>query len=67
VLWLELPEEIDTFALHRRAVAEGIVFVPGELFSASGQYRNCLRLACGHPWKEETEAAIRRLGALIGR
>jgi len=67
VLWLELPEEIDTFALHRRAVAEGIVFVPGELFSASGQYRNCLRLACGHPWKDETEAAIRRLGALIGR
>lgn len=65
VLWLELPPAVDAFALHRLAVAEGIAFVPGELFSASGQYRNCLRLACGQPWSERIEDGLRRLGQLV--
>lgn len=65
VLWLELSPEVDCTALHRRAVKEGIAFVPGELFSAGGQYRNCLRLACGQPWSGALEDAIRRLGKLV--
>jgi DNA-binding transcriptional MocR family regulator len=64
VLWLELPEDIDAMALHRKAVANGIAFVPGELFSASGQYRNFMRLACGHPWSEQIDSALRKLGEL---
>lgn len=64
VLWLELPPDVDAFALHRRAIAEGVAFVPGELFSASGQYRNCLRLACGQPWSERIDDGLRRLGRL---
>ncbi|MDP2825666.1 MAG: PLP-dependent aminotransferase family protein [Sulfuritalea sp.] len=64
VLWLELPPEVDCTALHAHAVREGIAFVPGELFSASGQYRNCLRLACGQPWSERLEDGVRRLGRL---
>jgi DNA-binding transcriptional MocR family regulator len=64
VLWVELPKEIDTAALWQRAIAENIAFVPGDLFSPSRLYRNCLRLNCGNPWTETTEAAIRRLGEL---
>jgi DNA-binding transcriptional MocR family regulator len=64
VLWLELPEEVDTTAIHAQAIAQGIAFVPGELFSPSGLYRNCLRLNCGHPMSAEIEAAVRRLGEL---
>lgn len=66
VLWLELPAEVDATAVHRRAIAEQIAFVPGEMFSAGGQYRHYLRLACGHPWSERIDAAVRRLGMLIG-
>src|SRR5574343_914110 len=44
VLWLELPDEIDTSQLYEQAIAEKLAYVPGELFSASGMYRNCLRL-----------------------
>lgn len=66
VLWLELPETVDTSALHAQAIAHGIAFVPGELFSPSGLYRNCLRLNCGYPMNPEIDAAIRRLGELIG-
>ena len=48
VLWVELPEGIDTTQLHGRALRERLSYVPGELFSASGMYRNCLRLNCGN-------------------
>jgi DNA-binding transcriptional MocR family regulator len=65
VLWVELPDEVDTSALHERAIAAGVAYVPGELFSASGMYRNCLRLNCGHPHSAEIEDAVRRLGALM--
>jgi DNA-binding transcriptional MocR family regulator len=66
VLWLELPCDIDATALHEKALARGLAFVPGELFSASGMYRNCLRLNCGNPHGPEIDDAIRRLGQLIG-
>ena len=67
VLWIEMPEDCDTMALHEAAAGQGLAFVPGELFSASGMYRNCLRLNCGNPHAPEIEDAVRRLGKLIGQ
>lgn len=67
VLWIELPGEIDTTHLYEKAIAEGVAFVPGELFSPSRMYRNCLRLNCGNPHSPEIEDAVRRLGRLIDR
>jgi DNA-binding transcriptional MocR family regulator len=66
VLWVELPDGRDGNALHEQAIAAGIAFVPGEMFSASGQYRNCLRLNCGNPWTPPIEQAVRQLGKLAG-
>lgn len=65
VLWIELPEGLDATALYEQAVAENLAYVPGELFSASGMYRNCLRLNCGNPHTPEIEDAVRRLGLLF--
>ena len=65
VLWIELPEGIDITSLHERAIAENLAYVPGELFSASGMYRNCLRLNCGNPHTPEIEDAVRRLGIIF--
>lgn len=65
VLWVEMPRCVDALELHRAAVAEGIAFTPGQLFSASGRYRNCLRLNCGNPWHDRFDAALRRLGELV--
>ena len=39
--------------------------LPGDLFSPSGLYRNCLRLNCGNPWSDEVARGIERLGALV--
>ena len=65
VLWVELPEAVDTSRLFERAIADNLAYVPGELFSASGMYRNCLRLNCGNPHTPEIESAVRRLGAIL--
>jgi len=65
VLWVEMPQSVDALELHRAAVAEGIAFMPGQLFSAAGRYRNCLRLNCGNPWSEAIEAAVKRLGVMV--
>lgn len=66
VLWVELPEHIDTTQLHGRALRDKLSYVPGALFSASGMYRNCLRLNCGNPHTPEIDDAVRRLGLLFG-
>lgn len=66
-LWVELASGTDCAALFEDAVGAGIAFVPGDLFSAGGRYRNCLRLNCGNPWSPRFEEAIRRLGSLAAR
>lgn len=65
VLWVELPEGIDCTACLTQALAAQVAYVPGELFSASGMYRNCLRLNCGNPHTPAIEDAVRRLGAIF--
>jgi DNA-binding transcriptional MocR family regulator len=62
VLWLELPGTVDARTLFGAAIAKGICFAPGDVFSATKGHRNCLRLSCGHHWDERIEASIGVLG-----
>src|SRR5215471_8801370 len=62
VLWVELPETVDAVKLYRAAVSKNISIVPGVIFSASGRFRNHIRISCGHPWSESMERAIMTLG-----
>ncbi len=64
-LWLELPGDCDTLALHREALARGISIAPGPMFSAQREFRNFVRLNFGHPDTEARRAAVRELGRLI--
>jgi DNA-binding transcriptional MocR family regulator len=64
VLWLELPRPFDSRALFAAALEKGICFAPGDVFSASGRYRNCLRVSCATPWNARLEAGVTTLGAL---
>jgi DNA-binding transcriptional MocR family regulator len=64
VLWIELPEKVDAFELHRRALARKISIAPGPLFSPKQAYRNCIRLTCALPWTETLERALVTLGRL---
>jgi DNA-binding transcriptional MocR family regulator len=65
VLWIQLPDAVDSLALYRRALGAGIAITPGYLFSATEQYRNFIRLNAAN-WSERAEWAIQRLGGMIG-
>jgi DNA-binding transcriptional MocR family regulator len=64
VLWLELPDALDSGSLFARALEKGICFAPGVVFSASGRHAHCLRLSGGHGWDPRIERGVRTLGAL---
>jgi DNA-binding transcriptional MocR family regulator len=65
VLWVELPEELDTVALFHQALVHKISIAPGVLFTAQKRYSNFLRINCAMPWDERTECALTTLGKLI--
>jgi DNA-binding transcriptional MocR family regulator len=65
VLWLELPDGVDTEVLFDEAIEAGISLSPGHIFSPCSCYENFLRLSFGHQWTDRTEDAIRWLGARV--
>ena len=64
VLWIQLPAGHDGAEVQRRAAAQGVHILAGSVFSASGQYTNCIRIACGHPF-EMLKPGIRAVAALL--
>ncbi|MDO8654229.1 MAG: PLP-dependent aminotransferase family protein [Undibacterium sp.] len=66
-LWLELPAQVDSLALLRLSVAQGIAFTPGVMFSNSGKYAHYMRLNIGRPWGREMEQGIQTLGRLVAQ
>jgi DNA-binding transcriptional MocR family regulator len=63
VLWVELPPEVDGLKLHQQALRKGIGVAPGELFTTSDRYRNCIRVS-GALWSDRIREAIRTLGGI---
>jgi DNA-binding transcriptional MocR family regulator len=66
VLWIQMPEAVDSFALFEVAASHEIGIAPGPIFSARPGYRNFIRLNCSHPWSPSLEAAVRWLGRAAG-
>lgn len=62
MLWVELPEGVDMLCVSRQLCRLKIQIAPGSLFSASGKYRNCLRINCALPLTERYREAISKLG-----
>lgn len=65
VIWIELPKEVDSFELARRALAEKISIAPGPIFSATQKYRNYIRISCACVWDERIEPALAALARMI--
>jgi DNA-binding transcriptional MocR family regulator len=66
LLWVELPKRVDAVKLFRAALAANISVVPGPIFSASGRFRNCIRISCGYRWSDTIDRALLTLGRLAG-
>ena len=64
VLWVEMPETVDSLKLYEQAREQGITFAPGPLFSAlPGKFRNCLRLNAAF-WSDKVAEGVVLLGRL---
>ena len=66
VLWVKLPEAVDSLELYRRGLASGITSAPGYLFAPGPRYRNYIRLNAAM-LSDETVWAIQRLGGLASK
>ncbi len=64
VLWVELPEAIDSMRLYQSAVASGITIGPGYMFATGKRYQNCIRLNYSYLWNRDIEAALMLLGKI---
>jgi len=64
MLWVQLPDEVDSVVLYAKALAHDIFISPGVLFSAEDGYRNFIRLSAGR-WSTEIEAAVAKLGRIV--
>tara|TARA_R110002096_G_scaffold42144_28_gene113854 strand:+ start:2505 stop:3947 length:1443 start_codon:yes stop_codon:yes gene_type:complete len=67
ILWSELPAGVDAEKLAVDALSENISVVPGSLCSATCQFRNAIRINCGHAWTSRMEQALGVLGHLASR
>jgi DNA-binding transcriptional MocR family regulator len=64
VLWVQLPDSIDTMQLYKAAIAQKISFVPGQLFTCTRLYDSYLRLAYGTLNPKTAGQALQTLGRL---
>ena len=64
LLWVELPQGIDMVDVQRGAIVKGLSVAPGPAFSASGLYRNCLRVNAGYQWSKRMADALDLLAGI---
>jgi len=67
VLWVRCRSHVDTSQFFQQAIAKGVSFAPGEVFSPSGKYKNYMRISYGVQWCERIEQAIQTLGELVAQ
>ncbi len=63
VLWVQMPEEVDSLTLYEKALRTGILIAPGYMFSTCDKYRNFIRLNAAY-MNFANERAVARLGEL---
>lgn len=64
LLWVQLPDGIDSKTLYLKANSQSISILPGAACSMGNQFNNCIRIGCGFPFTEKMEKGIEILGRL---
>lgn len=67
LLWIELDERVDTQRLNRLLEEHLVQIAIGSIFSASGKYRNCLRINYAQTLTAKTERAVQQVGLTISK
>ena len=64
VLWVQMPENVDSLELYSQAIKAKITLAPGYLFSPTPKYKNFIRLNAAY-WSYKAERAIQVLGEMV--
>ena len=64
ILWVQLPENVNSLELYKLALQSGITLAPGHVFSATYQFSNFIRLNAA-AYNYAIEQALERLGNMI--
>ena len=64
VIWVQLPEGLDSLELYRQCIEKGISIAPGPIFTRKKALVNYIRLNYSHQWTAEIEQAVRAVGRL---
>ena len=59
ILWVQLPEDVNSLELYKLALQSGITLAPGHVFSATYQFPNFIRLNAAS-FNYATERALER-------
>jgi DNA-binding transcriptional MocR family regulator len=65
VLWVRCRSHVDTSKFFAQAIAKGVSFAPGEIFSPTGKYKNFMRISYGVKWCDKVDKAVAELGKLV--
>jgi 2-aminoadipate transaminase len=60
--WVDIPEDLDPFALLLRTRQSGVVFTPGRMFAVEEWGRNGFRLSFVSPEEEQIPRGIQIIG-----
>ena len=66
LIWVRLPEGVDSMELYAEAAKARIAIAPGSLFSPSRKHHDFIRLNAS-VWSERTEKDLVRLGSIVAR
>ncbi len=64
VIWIQLPENVDSLELYSLALRRNIAITPGYLFSPTNQFYNFIRLNAA-AWSFPIDQALQRLGDMV--
>jgi DNA-binding transcriptional MocR family regulator len=64
LLWIELPETVNSMALTTAAMEQGIGVAPGELFSSTGKYNHHIRLNYADCPTAKIEKGVKLVGGI---
>jgi DNA-binding transcriptional MocR family regulator len=65
MVWLELPQTIDSLRVYGEATRRGLGFVPGPLFSVDRVRSNEIALNVSFPWTDEAVRSLDQLMSLF--
>ncbi len=64
LLWVELPDNIQSIELNEKLAKESISIAPGVLFTASEKYQHCLRLNYSQVPNDDIRGAVEKIGEI---